>query len=270
MHSKVYTLGQIGTPPPPAAFAERLKVSRGGTQPVKAVAKKKGNGGRGSSWTFCEKRAAVYAVTATNQEYCDGRPLKERYVLFNKAYAEEVRRMYAAGEWVNQFGEVEDKTTPEKSILDRCVPVMTDTRTSPIHLIVEQVLKVVRSTFNPQLDKLLDSQGKIRSGQQGPDVKEQFRLLYYEILQAQKAASLAKKAAKTKGDASKAKDSSSSSGEDDDIDSPPADKGNSRPMTSSRKPSSCKLSLIGSTPTISTSTSSLAHPLWAAPTTYIS
>jgi hypothetical protein len=56
-------------------------------------------------------------------------------------------------------------------------------------------------------------------------VKEQLRLVYYEILQAHKAASLAKKAAKTKEGASKAKDSSSSSGEDDDTESPSADKG---------------------------------------------
>jgi hypothetical protein len=49
---------------------------------------------------------------------------------------------------------------------------MTDTTSCPIHSIVEQVLKIVKNIFTPQLDKLLDRQGKIRTGQQGPDVKE--------------------------------------------------------------------------------------------------
>ena len=164
MNRKVNTFGQPGTPPPPAAVGAAHKASRAATKPVRAAVKQKDKGGRGNNWTYPEKRAACYAVTATNLEYCDGRPLKERFVLFNKTYAEEARRMYAADEWVNQFGVTEDKTTAEQSILERCGPVMSDTTTSPIHSIVEKVIKVVKSTFNPQLDKLLDNQGKIRSG----------------------------------------------------------------------------------------------------------
>ena len=119
MYSQVYTSGQPGTPPPPAAVAEARKASRAAPKPVRATTKKKGKGDRGNNWTYAEKRATCYAVTATSLEYCDGKPLKERYALFNKAYREEVWRMLAANEWVNQFGVVEDKTTPEKSILER-------------------------------------------------------------------------------------------------------------------------------------------------------
>ena len=137
---------------------------------------------------------------------------------------EEVLRMLAANEWVNQFGVVEDKTTPEKSILECCAPVMTDTASCPIHCIVDQVLKIVRNIFTPQLDKLLDSQGKIRTGQQGPDVKELLRMVYFDIVQAKKAATAAKRAAKTKGAATKAS-SSSSSGDDEDTENPPGKQG---------------------------------------------
>jgi hypothetical protein len=59
------------------------KASRSAQQRVRAVSKKKGKGGRVINWTFAEKRAACYSVTATNLEYCDDRPLKERFVLFS-------------------------------------------------------------------------------------------------------------------------------------------------------------------------------------------
>ena len=197
--------------------------SRAAHQRVRA--KKKGKGGRGGNWTYVEKRAAVYAVTATNLEYCDGRPLKERFALFNQAYREEVRRAWAANEWVNQHGVFEDKTTPDNSILERCGPVMTDTTSSPIHSIVEQVIKVVKNHLIPELDKLLDSQGKIRTGQQGPDVRELLRMVYFEIVRAQKAAAAAKRAAKkSKGAASRAS-SASSSGEEEDTESPAGKEG---------------------------------------------
>ena len=224
MYTQVYTSGQIGTPPPPASVGNARKASRAAQERVRTVPKKKGKGGRGINWTFAEKRAACYAVTATNQEYCDGRPLKERFALFNNAYRVEVRRMLEANEWVNQFGAVEDKTTPEKSILERCAPVMTDTVSCPIHSIVEQVLKIVRNIFTPQLDKLLDRQGKIRTGQQGPDVKELLRMVYFEKVLAKKACTTGKKAAKSKGAAAKAS-SSSSSGDDEDTESPAAKPG---------------------------------------------
>jgi hypothetical protein len=135
MYRQVYTSGQTGTPPPPVVVGNAHKASRADQQRVRAVSKKKGKGDRDNNWTYTEKRAACYAVTATNLEYCDGRPLKERFALFNKAYRAEVRRMLATNEWVNQFGVVEDKTTPEKSILERYEPVMTDTTSCPIHSI---------------------------------------------------------------------------------------------------------------------------------------
>ncbi len=42
-------------------------------------------------------------VTTTNLEYCDGRPLKERYAPFNNAYREEVIRMLSVNETGNSF-----------------------------------------------------------------------------------------------------------------------------------------------------------------------
>ena len=118
MRTSLHSSGQPGTPPPPASVgnARKAMASRAAHQRVRA--KKKGKGGRGGNWTYVEKRAAVYAVTATNLEYCDGRPLKERFALFNQAYREEVRRAWAANEWVNQHGVFEDNTTTDNSIIE--------------------------------------------------------------------------------------------------------------------------------------------------------
>ena len=75
MYRQVYTSGQIGTPPPPASVGNAHKTSRAAQERVRTVTKKKGKGDRDINWTYPEKRAACYAVTATNLEYCDGSPL---------------------------------------------------------------------------------------------------------------------------------------------------------------------------------------------------
>ena len=57
-----------------------------------------------------------------------------------------------------KFGVLEDKTTPEKSILESYAT------SSPISTMVEQLIPLVRNTFIPELDKLLDINGNIPTG----------------------------------------------------------------------------------------------------------
>jgi hypothetical protein len=72
---------------------------------------------------YAEKICGVYAVTAVNNQFCDGSPQKERYVHYNDVYAAEANRMWKTGEWVDQHGRAEDKITPEQSIQERCLTI---------------------------------------------------------------------------------------------------------------------------------------------------
>ncbi len=95
-------------------------------------------------------------------------------------------------------------------------------------------MKIVKNIFTPQLDKLLDSQGKIRTGQQVPDVKELLLMVYFEVVRAEREASAANRAAKTKGASCKVC-SSSSSIDDEETESPPS-KTRTRHLTRRKKP----------------------------------
>jgi hypothetical protein len=148
MYRKVYTTGQPSTPPPSEVVGtckttrETVRVTRDVKKVVKVmstVVKKKSKGVRDTNWTYSEKRTVSYVVTVVNHTYCDGKSLKGHYVprYYNQPYCVEVCRLWEIKEWVNQFGVFEDETTPEKSILERCPTVMTDTSSTPISTIVE-------------------------------------------------------------------------------------------------------------------------------------
>jgi hypothetical protein len=97
-------------------------------QAVAVAAQKKTPGVRGKNWMYPEKICGVYAVTAVNNQFCDGSPQKERYVHYNEAYAAEANRMWKTDEWVDQHGRTEDKITPQQSIEERCVPITNGMR----------------------------------------------------------------------------------------------------------------------------------------------
>ena len=207
----MHRMGGASTPPPQGgarqvARKEPQQARRDAqkqAQPAAAAAqkKKKTPGARGKNWTYPEKLCGVYAVTAVNAQFCDGSPQKERYVHYNDVYGKEAKRMWKNGEWVDQHGMAEDKISPEQSILERCQPITTATKSSPISNMVDGVIREVRNHLSPQLAKLLDATGHIRTGEQPADVIEKLRLVYFDILNAQKIAAAGKRASKTKGDA---------------------------------------------------------------------
>jgi hypothetical protein len=143
----MHRMGQPSTPPPLGGVRqvtrkEKQQVRRDDrkeqkdkrdaqkqAQVVACAAQKKTPGARGKNWMYAEKICGVYAVTAVNNQFCDGSPQKERYVHYNDVYAEESNHMWKAGEWVDQHGRAEDKITPEQSIEERCLSItngMTD------------------------------------------------------------------------------------------------------------------------------------------------
>jgi hypothetical protein len=64
--------------------------------------------------------------------------------------------MWKNGEWVDQHGRAVDTITFEQSILERCQPVTTATKSSPISTMVEGVIRLVRNHLAPLMSKLLD------------------------------------------------------------------------------------------------------------------
>jgi hypothetical protein len=135
----MYRMGQPSTPPPPGGACKVRQKARKEqdqtkrdvqkqAQAVAVAAQKKTPGVRGKNWMYPEKICGVYAVTAVNNQFCDGSPQKERYVHYNTVYATEAERMWKDGEWVDQQGRAEDKITPQQSIEERCVPITNGMR----------------------------------------------------------------------------------------------------------------------------------------------
>jgi hypothetical protein len=90
------------------------------------------------------------------------------------------------------------------------------TKSSPIAGMVERITTEVRNHLSPELAKLLDPRGHIRTGEQAACVKEKLRLVYFGIVHAQKIAAAEKRASKVKEGAA---NSSSSSENEDEQDS---------------------------------------------------
>jgi len=140
--------------------------------------------GRGRAWVYIEMLCAVLAVTGVNQDLCDGRSKKERLAHMNTAYKFQVETMVATKKWVDQFGVAEDKITPEQSLDERVQDIKSNTDRSPISTVTERIIRISKTVMLPQLRKLLDANGHIRSGQQKEDVNEALRLFYYEHVQS--------------------------------------------------------------------------------------
>ena len=98
---------------------------------------------------------------------------------FNDTYEYYVQVMWDSKQWVDQLGVAEDKTTPAKSIQDRCRVIKTDTDRTPISTVVEKIIRLTRNVFLSKLCKLLDSNEHIRSVQQKEGVREAIRLFYF-------------------------------------------------------------------------------------------
>jgi hypothetical protein len=147
--------------------------------------------GRGPAFVFVEMLASLLAVSAVNQKLCDGRNKRDRFVHFNESYQYYIKLMYDSKQWVDQLGVAEDKTTPEKSIQDRCIVIQTNTDRTPISTVVERIIRLSSNVFLPKLRKLLDSNGHIRSGQQKEDVREAIRLFYHAYVKMPRAKKVA-------------------------------------------------------------------------------
>jgi len=102
----------------------------------------------------------------------------------NTTYEFQVESMHEAKKWVDQFGAVEDKITPAQSIQERVHEIKSNTEGTPISSVTERIMRISKNVMLPQLRKLLDANGHIRSGQQKEDVKEALRLFYYDHVQS--------------------------------------------------------------------------------------
>jgi hypothetical protein len=122
---------------------------------------------------------SLLTVSAVNNRLCDGRNKRDRFTHFNDTYEYYVQVMWDPKQWVDQLGVAEDKTTPAKSIQDRCCVIKTDNDHTTISTVVEEIIRLTRNVFLPKLHKFLDSNGHIRSDQQNEDVREVIRLFYF-------------------------------------------------------------------------------------------
>jgi hypothetical protein len=156
-------------PPPPQVVASKIVQAKRVEQTQ----------GRGPAFVFIEILCALLTVSDVNNRLCDDRNKRDRFAHFNDTYEYYVQVMWDSKHWVDQLGVAEDKTTPVKSIQDRCCVIKTDTDRTPISTVVEKIIRLTRNVFLPKLRKLLDSNGHIRSGQQKEDVREAIRLFYF-------------------------------------------------------------------------------------------
>ena len=105
--------------------------------------------GRGPAFLFVEMLASLLAVSAVNQKLCDGRNKRDLFTHFNESYEYYIKLMYDSKQWVDQLGVAEDKTTPDKSIQDRCILIKTDTDRTRISTVVEKIIRLARNVFLP-------------------------------------------------------------------------------------------------------------------------
>ncbi len=69
---------------------------------------------------------------------------------FAREHREEVQRMWDNGEWVNQLGVFKDRTTPQKSMLERVPEVLSNTDSSPSR---RWLIPLLDTLFQPKLPK---------------------------------------------------------------------------------------------------------------------
>ena len=164
-------------PPPPQAVVSKIAQAKRTEQTQD----------RGPAFVFIEMLCALLTVSALNNKLCDGRNKRDRFEHLNDTYQYYVQVMWDSKQWVDQLGVAEDKTTPAKSIQDRCCVIKTDTDRTTISTVVEKIMSLTRNVFLSKLWKLLDSNGHIRSGQQKEDVREAIRLFYFAYVKMPRA-----------------------------------------------------------------------------------
>ena len=107
--------------------------------------------GRGPVFVFIKILCALLTVSPVNNRLCDGRNKRDHFPHFNDTYEYYVQVMWDSKQWVDHLGVAEDKTTPVKSIQDRCCVIKTDTHHTSISTVVEKIIRFTRNVFLPKL-----------------------------------------------------------------------------------------------------------------------
>ena len=102
--------------------------------------------------TFPELMCCMWAALGTNERFSAGKPTAVRLSTSNSAYTQRVKWMKEQDKWREQHGSYQQ----------------------------ERVVKVCRDDFAPLLDKIVDKDGKIPSGKQVSDIKEELRVAHSE------------------------------------------------------------------------------------------
>jgi hypothetical protein len=139
--------------------------------------------GRGTAWLFIEMLCAFLAVSAVNNKLAEGRKKSERLLHQNEAFKFQVQSKWDDKVWVDQHGNAETKKTPTQCIAERVQDIKEDTLDTAISAQYTTITKLARNVWLPNLRKLLDPQGGIRTGQVKEDVIEALRLQYFQYKQ---------------------------------------------------------------------------------------
>jgi hypothetical protein len=100
----------------------------------------------------------LLTVSAVNKRLCDSRNKRDLFSHFNDTYEYYVQVMWDSKQWEDQSGVAEDKTTPAKSIQDRCCVIKTDTHHTSISTVVEKIIRFTRNVFQPKLPSTSQNQ----------------------------------------------------------------------------------------------------------------
>ena len=124
----------------------------------------------------------MYAALGTNEKFSAGKCSAVRLQHYNDAYTQRVKWMKEHDKWRDQHGNLVSDVSPEDSIQTRVKTVTTSTKDTPISYQVARVVGVCRNHIAPLLQKIVDKDGKIPTGQQVSDIREALRTAYFESL----------------------------------------------------------------------------------------
>ena len=141
-----------------------------------------GKRGRGNVFRFPELMCCMYAALGTNEKFSAGKCSAVRLQHYNDAYTQRVKWMKEHDKWRDQHGNLVSDVSPEDSIQTRVKTVTTSTKDTPISYQVARVVGVCRNHIAPLLQKIVDKDGKIPTGQQVSDIREALRTAYFESL----------------------------------------------------------------------------------------
>ena len=141
-----------------------------------------GKRGRGNAFRFPELMCCMYAALGTNEKFSAGKCSAVRLQHYNDAYTQRVKWMKEHDKWRDQHGNLVSDVSPEDSIQTRVKTVTTSTKDTPISYQVARVVGVCRNHIAPLLQKIVDKDGKIPTGQQVSDIREALRTAYFESL----------------------------------------------------------------------------------------